>query len=230
MSNENRVSLRALLAQQKLSHLIDPADELPIGTPIFILLRVSFRTQNHKGQFLRQKKRMERLCDERGLIVVGCASVVHSAQDPSFLIPIADEAREKKASHILAESADRFVRPESFHSIENPKATARELDVRYAQTFTEGLKWATVIHPDASFEEIRAMQTKRGRDIAERKRTWREQVKIRKQLRNSIRGRILELLTQGASTRQAAKQVSEEMGMKVSHMLASRLLRQHKRV
>ena len=64
---------------------------------------------------------------------------------------------------VVAESVARFIRNIEYNSVTNWNAKPTVADYNRLQLETDGVKLATLINPDATPEEIRSYETKRGK-------------------------------------------------------------------
>lgn len=99
--------------------------------------------------------------DRFGAIVIGVVRHVGSGCDVSWLCVAVDKALATGAT-LVAESTDRLIRDEAYHSVHSPDAQASKPHLEWMQDELDGAPVATLVHPDASAKEVRAYQRRRG--------------------------------------------------------------------
>jgi DNA invertase Pin-like site-specific DNA recombinase len=146
----------------KASNLIRQAkSEIKPGDKVVLCCRVSHCTQNHNGNLRDQEARLRRCMKKVGAVVMAVCTHVGSGVDKWSVLQAATEAREHGAK-LVAESTDRFIRHEDYHSSKNPDAQARETDLEDLGYLTRGVTLSTLLHPDATPARVRSFQRKRG--------------------------------------------------------------------
>ena len=99
---------------------------------------------------------------------------------------------------LIAESPNRFVRSDHYHSVTNPTAQANALELERLKMWTRGVPMYTVLHPDATFEQERSYETRRG-PCGRPPKASPGSIKRR---RESLLPQALELRSQGKSYRE----------------------------
>lgn len=122
--------------------------------------------------------------------------------NPKWLTPYAKFAK-KHGYCLLAESTDRFIRSPDYHPHKNPHAQPTERDYRRLRQATLGIKLVTLLHPDASYRQVRRYQTRRGQ-IAKCQSGGRPQKQpagYKKQRRQELQPQVVELRHAGLTER-----------------------------
>lgn len=107
--------------------------------------------------------------------------------------------REAKRAGLLlvAEAVNRFWRPFDYHHTENKDAWMSEFDMRALLEATEGVRLATLYHPDLPESAVRSLQTRRGQ--ASRRAYGGRPKEAKKQRRSRLRQKVIALRAQGMS-------------------------------
>ena len=126
--------------------------------------RVSGNDQERSQNLSDQVKNLERELEKLGFNVIESIGEVGAGWkgDRERLALAAKIAREKKAI-VVAESVTRFIRSRDYNSVTNWNAKPTVADYNRLQLETDGVELATLINPDATPEEIRSYETKRGK-------------------------------------------------------------------
>ena len=134
------------------------------GQRVVIYCRVSGRDQERSQNLSDQGENLKNESKQRGFVVVEIISEVASGwkEDRDGLLRAVEIAREKKAI-VVAESVTRFIRSRDYNSVTNWNAKPTVADYNRLQLETDGVELATLINPDATPEEIRSYETKRGK-------------------------------------------------------------------
>jgi hypothetical protein len=120
--------------------LADTWDRLKGGERIYIAARESeYRQTSNEAQeaFMRTK------LAEKGCIVVGAVRHQGTGQDPSWLIGVVKEARQRKADAIVFLAISRQSRPADFHPHRNPQAPYTSRDLKRLRFFDDGFPSVT---------------------------------------------------------------------------------------
>lgn len=131
------------------------------GEPIVLACRVSERVQHRRGNHTDQAAEMTAAVNAAGGRVIAPVTECGPGWDPSWLANAAALARLHGA-RILAESTDRLIRSDWYHSKRSPDAQATEHDLRCMALWLDGVEAMTLLPPDATPEEVRSYQRKRG--------------------------------------------------------------------
>jgi len=140
------------------------------GDKVIIWCRVSGRSQGLNGNPQNQATALRKVCEDCGAIVVDVFEIVGSGLDTGeygteehlgMLARAAAKAR-KEGAILLAESTDRFIRPDFYHSNKCPGALPRTRELDILQEMTLGVQLMTLLDPDAKPREVKRYQTKRG--------------------------------------------------------------------
>jgi hypothetical protein len=189
------------------SKIIHHASELKPGQKAVLWCRVSGCEQNRQGNLDDNEAKLTELSKDLRTEVVGVIRYVGSGTDPICLVNAVDLAK-KLGAVLLAESTDRFIRHPAYHSKENPNAQAREPDLEELQYWTQGVELYTDLHPDASPQEVRSYQRKRGQKYKgnkggrPRKRKWKKRRFARYEVARKLR-------EEGKSIRQITNMLNE---------------------
>ncbi len=173
-----RVSARRWLACGKASNYIKQANIKP-GDKVVLVCRVSQREQKQRKNLEDQEANLRAEVAALDGIVVGVTHIQVSGFDP-FWISRAVTIAQQHGAKLLAESTDRFVRHPAFNSSKNNSRNARESDLRELVACAEGVPLVTLLHPDATPQEVRSYQRKRGQRIKQAKGGRPERPKNRK--------------------------------------------------
>ncbi len=146
------------------SDYISDIRRLKRGQRVVIYCRVSASDQERSQNLSDQGKNLERELEKLGFNVIESLGEVGAGWkgDRERLALAAKIAREKKAI-VVAESVTRFIRSRDYNSVTNWNAKPTVADYNRLQLETDGVELATLINPDATPEEIRSYETKRGK-------------------------------------------------------------------
>lgn len=137
-------------------------------TPIVIVARVSTSQQDRRLNLHDQLRNLRQWAVGHRAVIIGEVQHVGRGADCYWLRQAAELARQHGAV-LLAESVDRFIRHPGF----NPKTCSnlqpRERELEELQACTEGMILATLLPPEATPEEIRSFQRRRGQTAKGRK-------------------------------------------------------------
>ena len=148
------------------SDYISDIRSLKSGQRIVIYCRVSSCAQEHSKNLSDQEENLKRELEQRGFSVIESFQEVGSGwrRDRDRLLLAAEIARENNAV-IVAESVTRFIRSRDFNSKTNWKVKPTVAEYRRFLRETQGVKLATLEAPDATPQEIRSYETKRGKKL-----------------------------------------------------------------
>ena len=152
-------------ASQFIAYLRDLVRETP-NLKAVLYLRVSGRNQNSYGNRRAAERRLRRELKKLGVQVIAVFREVGSGWRSDLLRREAAALYARKYGAVLvAESADRFLRSIHF-SKENQSALPSLVEWEALKSVIGDVTLATLLRPDASGQEVRSFQTKRG--IAEK--------------------------------------------------------------
>lgn len=137
------------------------AKYLKPGTRVVLCLRVSRYAQKRHGNLADQEANLRKAVARRGAIVVAVVRHVGSGYDPDWLAVAAGRAAVHGAV-LLAETTDRFIRTRLYDR-DCQDVQARPGDLEYLRYCTDGMLLLTDLRPDATPEEVRTYQIRRGR-------------------------------------------------------------------
>jgi hypothetical protein len=162
----NRLLLaRELLAvecgNEVASDLIRSFDKLRPRDTVFLVKRVSGRER--RANLKDQDANLRAVVKSVGATVVdNDYEYVGSGFDPFWVYEAAQQAKAAGASLLLAETTDRLVRHHLYHSVLRPDAQANSRQLRELLEAADGMPLMTHLHTDASPNEIKSYQVKRG--------------------------------------------------------------------
>ncbi len=134
------------------------------GQRVVIYCRVSGRDQERSQNLCDQDENLERELEKLGFNVIESLGEVGAGWkgDRDGLLRAVEIAHENDAV-VVAESVTRFIRSRDYNSVTNWNAKPTVADYNRLQLETDGVELATLINPDATPEEIRSYETKRGK-------------------------------------------------------------------
>jgi hypothetical protein len=150
----------------KASRVVRPFEVHP-GDRLVLCVRVSNRER--RRNLVDAEASLRRAVESAGGIVVGVMPHVGSGTDPFWVGAAALMAKRRRATVLLAESTDRFVRNKYYHSVDFPDVQATEAELKELARCAGGMPLMTLLHPDASPSEVRSYQSKRGQWAKRRK-------------------------------------------------------------
>jgi hypothetical protein len=144
----------------KASDYLRHVDELKRGDRVIIWARESTRMQKH--HLREQVASLRREAVRRGLVVVAVVKRVGSGWDSFELIPAVEMVKKLGAVGLLFESPSRVLRDRDYHSVERPDPQPTDADWCWLKRITGDCPLFSLLHPDCSPAEERAVQAKRG--------------------------------------------------------------------
>ena len=146
------------------SDYISDNRSLKRGQRVVIYCRVSGNVQERSQNLSNQGENLKNELKQRGFVVLEIISEVASGwkEDRDGLLLAAEYALANNAV-LVAESVTRFIRSKDFNNQINWKVPPTVAEYRRLQRDTQGVKLATLVAPDATPEEIRSYETKRGK-------------------------------------------------------------------
>lgn len=159
-----RANRRIRFANGDASQLITHQSIFP-DDRVVLFGRVSRCSQKHNGNLGDQIKFLSEFTEKMSANVVGIFQISHSGWadygSRGWLLDAVGLAMRLDAK-ILAESTDRFVRHPHYHSNRRPDLQAPNHDLQELAMWTEGVSLHTYLHPNATPQEVRSHQRKRG--------------------------------------------------------------------
>lgn len=135
------------------------------GDHVLLFGRVSSGPQETNGNLADQIKFLSEFVQDQSAIIVGTVEIQHSGWanygSRGWLLDAVILAIQSHAK-ILAESTDRFVRHPHYHSSLRPNLQAPDYDLQDLAMWTSGVLLHTFLHPNATPQEVRSHQRKRG--------------------------------------------------------------------
>ena len=159
--------VRYWLTPGRASEYIEHAtEEIKPGNRVVLCCRVSGHVQEKNKNLADQEKHLRERAKRLGAEVAEVVSYQGPGADPyPYWLVRARLLAERHGAKLLAETTDRLVRHPLYHSANHPDLQAREADLREMQRLTKGIIIATDLNPDASPEEVRSYQRKRGQEM-----------------------------------------------------------------
>ena len=134
------------------------------GQPVVIYCRVSGNVQESSQNLSNQGENLKNESKQREFVVLKIVSEVASGwKEDRDALKLAAEYALAKDAVLVAESVTRFIRSRDYNSVTNWNAKPTVADYNRLQLETDGVELATLINPDATPEEIRSYETKRGK-------------------------------------------------------------------
>lgn len=139
-------------------------DELRPGDKVMLVVCVSWRDRATKRQnnLADQERNLRRHVEARGAEVVGVHRWIGPRYDSDCVLAIVSGAKRRGAKYLLAETTDRLVRHQLFHSVKRPNLQATDGQLQEVADAADGLLLMTHLDPDATPSEVRSYQRKRG--------------------------------------------------------------------
>jgi hypothetical protein len=116
--------------------------EIRRGDKVILCCRASGRMQNHTGNLADQEANLREQMERLGAIVVGVITHVGSGWEPYWLMRAAALA-ERHGAKLVAETTDRFIRNDLYHSRDRPNAQATEIELKRLRNETLGVLLST---------------------------------------------------------------------------------------
>jgi DNA invertase Pin-like site-specific DNA recombinase len=195
-------------ASKVFGHLADVKVE-----KVVVFLRESTRGQ--RQNMPHQRRAVLRAVAEKGVEVIATVRHVGNGADAATRRELERAVRiaRKHGASVVAESSCRFVRPPGYNTWRSPDLRASAKQLRKIKKLADGVQLLTVLHPDLSNEKVMVAQSKRGQH-GTGKKGGRPPVKAghRSRRRAKLLPALMELLDQGTSVRDAARQVGVPSG------------------
>ncbi len=146
------------------SHYISDIRSLKSGQQVVIYCRVSSCTQEHSKNLSNQEENLKHELEQKWFIIIRTFREVGAGwqEDRDGLLLAAEHALANDAV-LVAESVTRFIRSRDYNSKTNWKVKPIKAEYRRLLRETKGVKFATLVDPDAIPQEIRSYETKRGK-------------------------------------------------------------------
>jgi hypothetical protein len=149
---------RRLLAANPNEYLLHGVQR---GERVIVCARVSHRA--NRAHLEHQIAEYRQAVIDRRAIVAAVIAHVGPGADPQWVGLASAAAKRHRADKLLNGSTDRWLRHPGYHPYENPTAQPRVSDFEELMMFADGIPLATLLPPDAPFEEVRWHQQLRGR-------------------------------------------------------------------
>ena len=153
-----------LTAGKASDYIMHATEEIRPGNRVVLWCRVSGHVQEKNHNLDDSELWLRKRAGEKGAIVVGVDRHTGPGWDAKSLCKVTTMARCLGAKIILAESTDRLIR-NPLYSKDRQNLQARDADLREMQTCTKGIIIATDLHPDATPEQVRSYQRRRGQQM-----------------------------------------------------------------
>lgn len=212
---KKRLSMRALVESEfktgKASRVIQPLN-INSGDSTILAVRVSRCEES--ANLDDAEANLRAAVEAAGATVAGVYRWIGSGFDPFWIPAAVMRARSVGAVAIFAETTDRFIRNEHYHSVKQPnlQATDRQLD-EVAQ-LADGMPLMTVLDPDATPGEVRSFHTKRGQ--TQKNRTGGRPAVKRAGYKKQTRWANLVDVRRAKRSGMSVREISERLGLKKS--------------
>ncbi len=196
-------------ASDYIYHLQELID-LGIDLPVILCGRVSTRKQDNDGSLKRQAFRLRKTVEEMGaknIIDEPLMEVSLGKVNRSGLESIISLAKELGAIPVF-ETTDRIIRAKDFCPKTNPTAISTVEDFEELMRIADGVQFATVLHPDADYREIKSYQSKYEEKKKDRVLYDKSKPGWRKKRRKEYRRKVLKMKKSGMSHNQIAEQLN----------------------
>ena len=190
------------------SDYISDIRSLKSGQLVVAYCRVSASDQERSQNLSDQGENLKNESKQRGFVVLEIISEVASGwkEDRDGLLRAVEIAHENDAV-VVAESATRFIRSRDYNSVTNRNALPTVAEYRRLQRDTQGVKLATLVAPDATPEEIRSYETKRGKAAKGNPGGRPRNPGYKKQIRQKYLPKVLKLYEWGMNIAEIARQL-----------------------
>lgn len=132
-----------------------------VGDKVLLVARGSSGPQDARGNTQDAIDFLNLYASFMDAEIIGELKVVAPGSDPEWLIPAVEEAKEHGAK-IVAESADRLIRHQFYHSRHNPHLMAGKRELELLGRIADGVVLTTFLRPNLPLSKVRRWQTKRG--------------------------------------------------------------------
>lgn len=170
--------------------------------------RVAGRTQDYTGNLTGQMDWLRKWVRHYGIPIVAEFKDVGSGWkiDRGRLRGAASFDR-RSGTVVVAESTDRFIRSEDYHSQKNPSAQPTIDEFEALKLVTQAAVLATILNPDTPWKEVRSHQSKRGQSAKGRKGDGGRKPGWRKRRRAKLQPEARRLRRKGLSYRKIGKRL-----------------------
>jgi hypothetical protein len=222
---------RRFLPGKASKYIRHAEDAIRPGDLVVICCRVSWHTQNRNGNLRDQEANLREKLRLLVATVIAVFYYVGSGFHLDWLVTAprtrpcttslgvfsptgaresAVDFAKKHGAKINAESTDRIVRHPDYDSKSYPDAQARESELVELRWLKNGVPFTTDLHPDASPEEVRSYQRKRGQWAKRRKggRPRKAKPGYKKERRLRIQPEVYRLSLDGVPIREIARIVN----------------------
>lgn len=183
------------------------------GDAVVLFARASHHQQSRRGNLRRQQAHLRDAAEAHRWTVAEIIATVASGQQPGIEFDRAVmSAQRHGARAIVAESTDRYVRSAAWRS-----DVARRRSIEPARhglsrliVAADGVQLATLIDPDAGYAAAHAAHIRRGQEMSGQT-GGRPRAESKKQRRERLRARALELRAAGMSYRGIEAQLGGEV-------------------
>lgn len=184
------------------------------ATEVILYCRVSGNKQHQNGNLANQVTSLERDLKRRGITVLETYRCIESGWDNDHwmdrptLAAAAKRAKELGAL-LVFESTSRAIRSCWYHPSREKDAQPVKAEYENLQRITNGVKLATIAHPDLTPDAERGLQTRRGMTEKDKRGGRpRKQKRTRTLWPQETKNRAIELRQAGASYGEIAKMLN----------------------
>ena len=132
------------------------------GTPVVLWCRVSSGAQSATGNNADQEAVLRAAVESRGGTVVGVVAHAGRIADADDVLCRATNLAAQNGAVLLAESTSRFIRHPHYHQNLRPHLMPTAVGLRDLRWLCGDVVLVTLLDPDATWQEERAYQSKRG--------------------------------------------------------------------
>lgn len=181
-------------------------------------------------QSWKQESQEDQIADLRNAIVSGRGKIVgetireQSGKDPRLWRDLFDEAHKKNAIVVFCDPS-RILRAKDFHSHNKRDAQPSRSEWEWLMSIAQGVKIATLIHPDSTPQEIERYQKDRGRRM---KGNVGGRPMKRKKRKLKWKSRAIEVHRTGLSFRDTTEILVGEGIGKIAHTTIARWIKEEK--
>ncbi len=144
------------------STYINNIETIRPGTPVVLWCRVSSGLQNANGNNADQEAELRAAVAERGGIIIAVMTYAGRVDKAEAELFRATNMAAENGAVLLAESTSRFIRHPRYHPKLRPHLMPTTLGLRDLRWVCGDVPLVTQLDPDATWQEERAHQSKRG--------------------------------------------------------------------
>lgn len=208
--NRGRRGPRGQNKANRASSHIQWIESIIPGTKVVLWCRVSGRLQKARGNNADQERALRAEAKKRGLEIVGVRSYVGNTANAEAELYHAANLAANAGAILLAESSSRFARNPNF-TPPRPHLVAGFMEWADLRWVCGGITLVTLLHPDATWQDERAYQSKRGQEQKDNAggRPPKAQPGYKKRRRAVMKDKVLRCVRRGLSVRATARLLNE---------------------